>query len=114
MQKIKVNILENPKMVKPSNKVIGIIQNKICSEENVKEIDFNTFVDLVGNKGAIWKSSLLIGGAKNINFRCAYVLSLDFDEGLSIKEFLENATDLGYVTTIFNRRRYIKELKERK
>ena len=122
MQKIKVNILENPKMVKPSNKVIGIIQNKICSEENVKEIDFNAFVDLVGNNGAIWKSSLMEGGAKNINFKCAYVLSLDFDEGLSIKDFLENATDLGLAPTFiyetfsstkeFNRFRAIWKLNE--
>ena len=99
MQKIKVNILENPNMVKPSNKVIGAIQNKICLEENTKEIDFNAFVDMVGNKGALWKSSLMEGGAKNINFKCAYVLSLDFDEGLSINDFLENATDLGLAPT---------------
>ena len=122
MQKIKVNILENTKMIKPSNKLIGTIQKTICLEENIKEIDFDTFVDLVGNKGALWKSSLLIGGAKNINFKCAYVLSLDFDEGLSINDFLENATDLGLAPTFiyetfsskddFNRFRAIWKLNE--
>ena len=65
MQKIKVNILENPKMIKPRNqKEYGILQNKICSIENTKELDFNTFVDMVSNQGAIWKSSLMEGGAK--------------------------------------------------
>ncbi len=122
MQKIKVNILENTKMIKPSNRVIGAIQNKICLEENTKEIDFNAFVDLVGNKGAIWKSSFMEGGAKNINFKCAYMLSLDFDNGISIKDFLENATDLGLAPTFiyetfsstdnFNRFRAIWKLNE--
>ena len=123
MQKIKVNILENPKMIKPRNqKEYGILQNKICSIENTKELDFNTFVDMVSNQGAIWKSSLMEGGAKNINFKCAYMLSLDFDNGISIKDFLENAKDLGLEPTFiyetfsstkeFNRFRAIWKLNE--
>ncbi len=30
------------------------------------------------------------GGAKNINFKCAYMLSLDFDNGISIKDLYKN------------------------
>ena len=119
---MKVNIIENTKKEKPSKKEYAVIQKTICNLENVKEIDFNTFVDLVGNKGAIWKSSFMEGGAKNINFKCAYMLSLDFDNGISIKDFLENAKDLGLEPTFiyetfsstndFNRFRAIWKLKE--
>ena len=119
---LKINLIENTKKEKPSKKEYGIIQKTICSEENVKKIDFETFVDLVGNNGAIWKSSFMEGGAKNINFKCAYMLSLDFDNGISINEFLENAKDLGLEPTFiyetfsstneFNRFRAIWKLKE--
>ena len=119
---LKINLIENTKKEKPSKKEYSIIQKTICSEENVKEIDFETFVDLVGNNGAIWKSSFMEGGAKNINFKCAYMLSLDFDNGISINEFLENAKDLGLEPTFiyetfsstneFNRFRAIWKLKE--
>ena len=119
---LKINLIENTKKEKPSKKEYGIIQKTICSEENAKEIDFDTFVDLVGNNGAIWKSSFMEGGAKNINFKCAYMLSLDFDNGISIKDFLENAKDLGLEPTFiyetfsstsdFNRFRAIWKLKE--
>ena len=119
---MKVNIITNSKKEKPNKKEYGIIQKTICLEENIKEIDFDTFVDLVGNNGAIWKSSFMEGGAKNINFKCAYMLSLDFDNGISIKDFLENAKDLGLEPTFiyetfsstdeFNRFRAIWKLKE--
>ena len=119
---LKINLIENIKKEKPSKKEYGIIQKTICLEENIKEIDFDTFVDLVGNNGAIWKSSFMEGGAKNINFKCAYMLSLDFDNGISIKDFLENAKDLGLEPTFiyetfssiddFNRFRAIWKLKE--
>ena len=119
---MKVNIIQNTKKEKPSKKEYGIIQKTICNLENVKEIDFHTFVDLVGNNGAIWKSSFMEGGAKNINFKCAYMLSLDFDNGISIKDFLENSKDLGLEPTFiyetfsstddFNRFRAIWKLKE--
>ena len=119
---MKINIITNSKKEKPSKKEYGIIQKTICLEENIKEIDFDTFVNLVGNNGAIWKSSFMEGGAKNINFKCAYMLSLDFDNGISIKEFLENAKDLGLEPTFiyetfsstddFNRFRAIWKLKE--
>ena len=119
---LKINLIKNTKKEKPSKKEYGIIQKTICSEENIKEIDFDTFVDLVGNNGAIWKSSFMEGGAKNINFKCAYMLSLDFDNGISIKDFLENAKDLGLEPTFiyetfsstndFNRFRAIWRLKE--
>ena len=119
---LKINLIENTKKEKPSKKEYSIIQKTICSEENIKEIDFETFVDLVGNNGAIWKSSFMEGGAKNINFKCAYMLSLDFDNGISINEFLENAKDLGLEPTFiyetfsstneFNRFRAIWKLKE--
>ena len=119
---LKINLIENIKKEKPNKKEYGIIQKTICSEENIKEIDFDTFVDLVGKNGAIWKSSFMEGGAKNINFKCAYILSLDFDNGISIKDFLENAKDLGLEPTFiyetfsskseFNRFRAIWKLKE--
>ena len=50
---LKINLIENTKKEKPSKKEYSIIQKTICSEENIKEIDFETFVDLVGNNGAI-------------------------------------------------------------
>lgn len=123
MQKIKVNILENPKMIKPRNqKEYGILQNKICSIENTKELDFNTFVDMVSNQGALWKSSLLIGGAKNDNFKCAYVLSLDFDDGTKFDDFIKEAKKIGLEPTFiyetlsstdkFNRFRVVYRLDE--
>ena len=119
---LKINLIENTKKEKPNKKEYGIIQKTICSEKNIKEIDFDTFVDLVGNNGAIWKSSFMEGGAKNINFKCAYMLSLDFDNGIYIKDFLENAKDLGLEPTFiyetfsstsdFNRFRAIWKLNE--
>ena len=122
MQKIKVNILENQKMIKPSKKDIAYIQKNICLEENIKEIDFNTFVDMVSNEGALWKSSLLIGGAKNDNFKCAYVLSLDFDDGTKFDDFIKEAEKIGLEPTFiyetlsstdkFNRFRVVYRLDE--
>lgn len=119
---MKLNIILNPKKEKPSKKDYGFIQKTICNAENIKELDFDSFVDLVGNQGAIWKSSFMEGGAKNINFKRAYVLSLDFDEGISIKDFLDKSKDLGLEPTFiyetfsstneFNRFRAIWKLKE--
>ena len=61
---LKINLIENTKKEKPSKKEYGIIQKTICNLENVREIDFDTFVDLVGKNGAIWKSSFMEGGAR--------------------------------------------------
>ena len=99
MNTIKVNILSNPGMNKPGNKEYSKIQKIICKDENIKELDFKQFAHLVGNKGYIWKSSLLEGGAKNENFKEAYILSLDFDEGITIDEFLSKSKDLGLEPT---------------
>lgn len=120
--KIKVNLIENIKREKPNKKEYGKIQKTICNDENIKELDFDTFVELVGNQGALWKSSFMIGGAKNINYKCAYMLSLDFDNGLSINDFLKHSKDLGLEPTFiyetysstkdFNRFRAIWRLKE--
>lgn len=97
--KIKINILHNPKFKKPGNEEYRKIQKIICNDENIKELDFKHFAYLVGEKGYIWKSSLLEGGAKNENFKEAYILSLDFDEGIRIEEFLSISKDLGLEPT---------------
>lgn len=96
---IKVNILPNPNFTKPSKKEYGKIQKIICADENIHILDFKKFAYLVGEKGYIWKSSLLEGGASNENFKEAYVLSLDFDEGLTINDFLTRSKDLGLEPT---------------
>ena len=120
--KIKVNLIENIKKEKPNKKEYGLIQKTICNDENIKELDFDAFVDLVGNNGAIWKSSFIEDGAKNINYKSSYVLSLDFDSGIKIDDFLANSKDLGLEPTFiyetysstkeFNRFRAIWRLKE--
>lgn len=92
--KITVNIMNNIEKRKPTDESkynIRYYQNKIYLKENTRELDFNTFVDMVSNQGALWKSSLLIGGSKNDNFKCAYVLSLDFDEGIKFDDFIKEA-----------------------
>ena len=99
MNKIKINILHNPKFKKPGNEEYRKIQKIICNDENIKELDFKRFAYLVGEKGYIWKSSLLEGGAKNENFKEAYILSLDFDDGMRIDEFLSISKDLGLEPT---------------
>lgn len=100
---IKVNILQNPNFKKPDKKEIGKIQKLICKDENIQILDFKQFAHLVGNKGYIWKASLLEGGAKNENFKEAYILSLDFDDGITINEFLENSRSFGLEPTfIYN------------
>ena len=99
LNKIKVNILPNPEFKKPGNEEYRKIQKIICNDENIKELDFKRFAYLVGEKGYIWKSSLLEGGAKNENFKEAYILSLDFDDGMRIDEFLSISKDLGLEPT---------------
>lgn len=99
LDKIKINILHNPKFKKPGNEEYRKIQKIICNDENIKELDFKHFAYLVGEKGCIWKSSLLEGGAKNENFKEAYILSLDFDDGMRIDEFLSISKDLGLEPT---------------
>ena len=99
LDKIKINILHNPKFKKPGNEEYRKIQKIICNDENIKELDFKHFAYLVGEKGYIWKSSLLEGGAKNENFKEAYILSLDFDDGMRIDEFLSISKDLGLEPT---------------
>ena len=96
---IKVNILPNPNFKKPDKKEIGKIQKLICKDENIQVLDFKQFAHLVGNKGYIWKSSLLEGGSKNENFKEAYILSLDFDDGVTINDFLENSRSFGLEPT---------------
>lgn len=99
MNTIKVNILPNPKMEKPGSKEYGKIQKIICNDENIQVLDFKHFAYLVGEKGYMWKSALLQGGAKNENFKEAYILSLDFDEGMKINDFLNISKDLGLEPT---------------
>ena len=36
-----------------------------------------------------------MSGAKNTDFEKAYVMSLDFDDGLTIEQFISNSKDLG-------------------
>lgn len=95
MSKIKVNILKNLEKRKPDKKEYGKIQRTICNAENVKELDFKAFAKYVGEFGCCWKSALLVGGSKNENFSEAYVLSLDFDNGITIEDFTSKANDLG-------------------
>ncbi|MFI3211501.1 MAG: hypothetical protein R3Y64_10695, partial [Peptostreptococcaceae bacterium] len=94
MNKIVVNLMFNPTMDKPQATEYGKIQNRICNDDNLRELPLEEFADLVGNKGAFWKSSLMIGGSSNNNFKEAYVISLDFDDGLTIDTFLGQARDL--------------------
>ena len=99
MNKIAVNIMPNNLNRKPSSKEVGYIQKNICRSENVKSLYFNEFIDLVGNKGASFKSSYLVGGAKNDNFAAAFMLVLDFDDGMTIKEFLDKTKEIGLEPT---------------
>ena len=99
MNTIKVNILPNPRMKKPDNEECRRIQKIICNDRNIKVLDFKHFAYLVGEKGYTWKTSLLQGGAKNENFKEAYVLSLDFDGEIKIDEFLNISKDLGLEPT---------------
>lgn len=95
MSEIKVNILKNLERRKPESKEYGRIQKIICTEENIKEMDFKAFAKYVGGFGCHWKSALVVGGSKNENFKEAYVLALDFDNGITIEEFQTKANDLG-------------------
>lgn len=91
--KVTVNIMKNKEKRKPSN--IGYYQKNICRKEYIQELKLNDFVDIVSNQGAIWKSSLLLGGSKNENFKCAYFLSLDFDDGIKFNKFIEESKKIG-------------------
>ena len=95
MSEIKVNILKNLDRRKPESKEYGRIQKIICTEENIKEMDFKAFAKYVGEFGCHWKSALVVDGSKNENFKEAYVLALDFDNGITIEEFQTKANDLG-------------------
>lgn len=99
ISKITVNILPNLEFKKPDSKEYRKIQKIICNDENIKELSFKHFAYYVGEKGYVWKSSLLQGGAKNENFKEAHVISLDFDDGLTIEEFHARAKDLGLEPT---------------
>ena len=51
MSEIKVNILKNLDRRKPESKEYGRIQKIICTEENIKEMDFKAFAKYVGEFG---------------------------------------------------------------
>ena len=97
MTQIKVNILPNTENRKPTAKEYGKLQKSIC--HSIQDLSFKQFAYLVGEKGYFWKSSLLVGGAKNENFKEAYVISLDFDNGITVTDFLEKSRDLGLEPT---------------
>ena len=99
MSQIKVNILPNKERRKPTKSEYGKLQKSICNAENIQTLNFKQFAYYVGECGYFWKSSLLVGGAKNENFKEAYIISLDFDEGLTIDQFLQNSKDLGLEPT---------------
>lgn len=99
MQQIKVNIMRNMSGKKPTQQEFGYLQNNIWKDENIQELEFKKFATMVGKLGFHWKSALVQGGSGNDCFKEAYVLSLDFDDHITIEEFTERATDLGLAPT---------------
>ena len=95
MFKIAVNIMPNKSGKKPNSKEVRTIQNNICKAENVKSLEFNQFINLVGNKGYSFKSSYLVGGSSNNDFAAAFMLVLDFDDGTRIENFLSKTKSIG-------------------
>lgn len=99
-----INIMSNPTMTKPIKRgeiktvkgqlTYSEVQRNIWKPINRKELTFKQFAYYVGQKGSLWKSSLM-SGAKNTDFEKAYVMSLDFDDDLTIEQFISNSKDLG-------------------
>lgn len=113
MHKIQVNIFPNNSNKKPTSEEAKIIQYNICKAENAKALDFHEFVSLVGNRGYSFKSSFLVGGAKNDNFAAAFVLVLDFDDGTTIEDFLNASKGMGLEpTAIYKSFSYTEELQK--
>lgn len=93
---MRFNILKNPQRRKPEKKKeYSRVQNEISKENNIQELTLKQLAYYVGEQGYFWKTSLMIGGSKNENFKAAYILALDFDDGYKIEEFLTKSQDLG-------------------
>ena len=113
MYKIQVNIFPNNSNKKPTTEEAKIIQYNICKAENAKTLDFHEFVSLVGERGYSFKSSFLVGGAKNDNFSAAFMLVLDFDNGTTIENFLNTSKGMGLEpTAIYKSFSYAEELQK--
>lgn len=103
-----LNAIANPTKTKPIKRgekktlknqlSYSEVQKNICLPSNRIELTFKQFAYYVGELGYCWKSSLM-KGPKNIDFEKAYIISLDFDDGITIDEFLENSRDLGLEPT---------------
>lgn len=113
MYKIQVNIFPNNSNKKPTSEEAKIIQYNICKSENAKALDFYEFISLVGERGYSFKSSFLVGGAKNDNFSAAFMLVLDFDDGTTIEDFLNTSKGMGLEpTAIYKSFSYAEELQK--
>ena len=105
--KMLVNLIPNIAKLKPVTKAsdrihkdqltYGYIQKQYNAEGHaIQEVSFKQFAYHVGQEGYSWKSSLM-NGAKNVDFVKAYVLALDFDEGITLEEFRAEAQRLNLV-----------------
>lgn len=90
MKKVKIHLLDRCYAQKPRDKrEFARINNDITKK--VSEIDIRTFAKEVGINGRPFTPALFHGGRNTENFAQAQVYALDFDDGITVDEFLARA-----------------------
>lgn len=89
MKKVKIHLLDERYDVKPEGSEYGKINNRITGR--VTEIDIGTLAKEVGENKKPFTPALFHGGRSVENFEQEQVFALDFDDGITLEEFLSRA-----------------------
>lgn len=89
MKTVKIHLLDERYDVKPKRREYGKINNRITG--HITEIDIDTFAEKVGANKRPFTPALFHGGRKVENFAQEQVYALDFDDGITLGEFLSRA-----------------------
>lgn len=87
MKTVKVHLMDRKYTVKPEGEY-GFISNRIT--KRVSEIDVDTLAEEVSS-GRAFTPAIFCGGRNLKNFVQEQVFGLDFDTGITVKEFLDRA-----------------------
>lgn len=89
MKKVRIHLSDRHYTKKPGRRELAHIHNDITKK--VSEVDIETFAREVGMNGRPFTPALFHGGRKKENFAQEQVYALDFDDGITVEEFLSRA-----------------------
>lgn len=85
-----INIDSVPHYQKPDNNEFGRINNRIQKNQNFKTIDFDTFCEMVGEKGHSFLPSYFKNEHRtNANWQSQFCFAVDIDNGETLQEALD-------------------------